>query len=372
MTRLAITGARGFLAWHLACRLRALRGEEAERWGRDVIGDEGGLAARVSRIDTVFHIAGVNRADSPGAVEAGNVEMARRLARAIVRSERPLHVVYANSIHSQTDTPYGRGKAAAGEILREATAAVGGSLADVVLPNLFGEHGRPAYNSFVATFCAEVAAGRTPTVQEDREVPLLHAQDAAEALIAAADDRVNGEYRPGAVTRTVSGVLAQLESMSALYRTGEIPDVSTPFELNLFNTYRSHLFPGSYPIHPQQFEDARGTLFETVRSHGGTGQAFMSTTVPGATRGDHYHLRKIERFCVVKGQARIGLRQLYGTEVVTFDLDGSMPGFVDMPTLWVHNIQNTGSTELVTMFWTDQLLDQENPDQFPEKVDLPA
>ena len=39
-----------------------------------------------------------------------------------------------------------------------------------------------------------------------------------------------------------------------------------------------------------------------------------------------------------------------------------------MPTLWVHNIRNVGDSELVTMFWADQLLDPENPDQYPETI----
>ena len=39
-----------------------------------------------------------------------------------------------------------------------------------------------------------------------------------------------------------------------------------------------------------------------------------------------------------------------------------------MPTLWVHNISNVGDSDLVTMFWADQLLDPDNPDQYPERV----
>ena len=83
-------------------------------------------------------------------------------------------------------------------------------------------------------------------------------------------------------------------------------------------------------------------LVETVRSHGGTGQAFVSSTVPGAMRGDHWHLRKIERFMVVRGEAEIALRRLFHDDVVTFRVSGSEPGFVDMPTMWAHNIRNVG------------------------------
>ena len=73
---------------------------------------------------------------------------------------------------------------------------------------------------------------------------------------------------------------------------------------------------------------------------------------------------------MVKGEAEISLRRLLHDEVVTFRLSGDRPGLVDMPTMWVHNIRNVGDTDLITMFWTDQLLDAQNPDQYQEKVAL--
>src|SRR5690606_21000789 len=110
---------------------------------------------------------------------------------------KPFDVVFANSIQAQLDNPYGRGKAGAARILKEAVGGLGGHFADLLLPNLFGEHGRPGYNSFVATFAHEVAAGRTPSVTGDREIELLHAQDAAAALIVAlgsdVSETVHGE-----------------------------------------------------------------------------------------------------------------------------------------------------------------------------------
>jgi UDP-2-acetamido-2,6-beta-L-arabino-hexul-4-ose reductase len=72
---------------------------------------------------------------------------------------------------------------------------------------------------------------------------------------------------------------------------------------------------------------------------------------------------------VVKGQAEIGLRRLYSDNIVRFSVSGTQPCFIDMPTMWVHNIRNVGDGELVTMFWADQLLDPANPDQYPMKVE---
>jgi UDP-2-acetamido-2,6-beta-L-arabino-hexul-4-ose reductase len=114
--------------------------------------------------------------------------------------------------------------------------------------------------------------------------------------------------------------------------------------------------------------DTRGSFFEIVRSHGGPGQSSFSTTVPGISRGDHYHRRKVERFTVLAGEARISLRRLFTDEVIDFDVDGERPVAVDMPTMWTHRITNTGSGQLYTSFWTNDIFDPENPDTIAEVV----
>ena len=367
--KVAITGGRGFLGWHTACRLRSRRGIEPVLVARPVFSAPT-LVDIVADTDVILHLAGVNRASSDEIVEAENVELASILGDAIKQAGRPVHVVNANSVQSLLDNAYGRGKARAAAVLSAAVDAVDGSLTDVLLPNLFGEHGRPHYNSFVATFCHELARGGTPRVTGDREIGLLHAQAAAEMLICAAEDRATGTVQTEAEYHRVSEVLARLERFKACYDRGEVPALTDRFSIDLFNTYRSYTFPDAFPFVPPVHSDARGDLFEVVRSHGGTGQMFVSTTVPGATRGDHYHLRKVERFFVVKGEAEIALRRLYDEEVVRFRLSGDRPSFVDMPTMWAHNVKNVGTEELVTVFWSDQLLDPDDPDQFPERVEL--
>lgn len=365
--KVAITGGHGFLGWHTACRLRALRRVEPIRVARESFGSVATLASTLVDVDAVLHLAGVNRAQTDESVEGNNVAIADTLATALSALDRPVDVVYANSVQAENDTPYGRGKAGAAEVLGQAVRGTGGHFADLLLPNLFGEHGRPGYNSFVATFAHEVAAGRKPLVTGDRELPLLHAQDAAEALISA----IGKDLREVIVAEPIriGEVLATFEEYRARYTTrGEVPDVSTPMRRNLFNTFRAAAFPDMWPIMPSVHTDSRGSLVETVRAHGGSGMAFMSTTHPGQTRGEHYHFHKIERFFVIRGEAEIELRRLLHDDVVRFRLSGDEPSFIDMPTLWVHNIRNVGETDLVTMFWTDQLFDTDNPDQYPETV----
>ncbi|MBN1173940.1 MAG: capsular biosynthesis protein, partial [Micromonosporaceae bacterium] len=238
-------------------------------------------------------------------------------------------------------------------------------------PNLFGEHGRPRYNSFVATFAHAVVNGETPPVA-DRPVALLHVQRAAQTLI---DGLTSSPARP-APTRlapegtgtTVLGVYQTLRAFREVYATGDLPALLTDLEIDLFNTLRAALFPAHYPIRPAQRTDGRGSLVEIIRSQGGPGQTFFSTTRPGVTRGEHFHLRKIERFVVLDGTAQIALRRLFHDEIVSFAVAGDRPAIVDIPTLWTHNITNTGNRALTTLFWSNELFDPARPDTFPEPV----
>ena len=361
--RVVMTGADGFLGWHTRVRIRALTDHEAIPVD---VANWDSLRELVGSADAVLHFAGINRA-SDREVEDGNADLARELADAVRSAPGSPAIVYANTIQAGSGTPYGTGKALASTILGEVASAKGSPFADVLLPNLFGEHGRPDYNSFVATFAHKVVAGECPEVQE-REVGLLHVQDAAQAFI----DELGGVGRrvvhPAATTTSVATVLEILTTQFEVYRRGEIPALPSRLHVNLFNTLRAAMFPAHYPIPLVRHTDHRGSLVETVRAHGSEGQTFVSTTVPGITRGQHFHLRKAERFVVVGGQARISLRKVLTDEVVTFDVDGSSPTIIDMPTLWAHKITNTGDGELTTMFWTNELFYPQDTDTYPEAV----
>ena len=79
--------------------------------------------------------------------------------------------------------------------------------------------------------------------------------------------------------------------------------------------------------------------------------------IPGVTRGNHFHLRKFERFAVISGDAVIRLlRRLFDDTVHEFAVSGAEPVFIDMPTLHTHSIENTGNGELMTLFWSHRIL----------------
>ena len=122
-----------------------------------------------------------------------------------------------------------------------------------------------------------------------------------------------------------------------------------------------------YPFHLNLHTDNRGSFVETTKLKSG-GQISFSTTVPGITRGNHFHTRKSERFAVIKGQAKIEIRRI-GTDLkYSFLLNGDRPSFVDMPIWFTHNITNIGDDDLYTIFWINEEYDPSDPDTYFEEV----
>lgn len=364
MLRLAVTGAGGFLGWHVRVLLRALGWPEPTVVTRADLADPAVVAAKVAGVDRVLHVAGVNRGE-PADVAAGNVQLAAQLVEGLRRAATPPgSLVFANSVQAGNGTPYGDSKATAASLL----ADTGLPFDDVLLPNLYGEHGRPYYNSAVATFCRVLAEGGQPEVHADRQLDLVHVTDAAARLAGVP---AGGSWDPAMPPLRVGvrDLAGRLAAMADTYRTGEIPPLRDRHEVRLFNTYRSHCFPAHYPIALPRRADARGELVETVKAHGGAGQTFCSSTRPGVTRGEHFHLAKVERFVVLRGSAEISLRRVGDTEVLRFPVRGDEPVVIDMPTMWVHKLVNTGADELLTLFWTNELFDPDRPDTWPEPVE---
>tara|TARA_R110000787_G_scaffold215217_2_gene324414 strand:- start:7075 stop:8196 length:1122 start_codon:yes stop_codon:yes gene_type:complete len=370
--RIVVTGAHGLIGWHAHARLHAANcaaefNNEPQPF--DIVAldhaafdNDATLRSALDGAQAVLHFAGVNRAPD-NEVETANPAIAVRLAEACKAVEAAPHIVYANSTHAVNDTSYGRSKRIAGEVLSQA----GGKYTDMVLPHIFGECARPNYNNVTATFIEAVIKEETPVINPKGRVSLLHAGAAAQAAIEAVRSGRTGSLHPTARDIAVVDLFKTLQRFHIDYQANIYPDLRDPFTVSLFNTYRAALYPQGFPRPLKLNIDARGTLFEAVKGGGG-GQTFLSTTVPAITRGDHFHLDKVERFLVVQGEAIIRIRKVLSDAVWEYRVSGKDPAPVDMPTLHTHSIENVGNTELVTLFWTHDLFDPDNPDTFADKV----
>jgi UDP-2-acetamido-2,6-beta-L-arabino-hexul-4-ose reductase len=366
LTRIGITGADGFIGWHLRAFLHPDKEVTVLPLGHEGFNDSANLREFVKSVDAIVHLAGANRGDE-AVLRQTNVALATQLVDACSATGARPHIVFANSTHHTRASAYGESKRRASDKLAAWAATSNAAYTNLVMPHVFGEGGRPFYNSAIATFCHQLANGETPKIIDDGELELVHAQRVAEEIKAVIDTCQAGEIRVSGTPIRVSAALAKLRKMAEAYSAQVIPELESPLDLDLFNSYRSYLFPRAYPVDLGLKSDARGSLFEGVKTLRG-GQCFISTTKFGITRGNHYHRRKLERFLVIQGDALIRVRRLLSDAVAEFRVSGDRPRYVDMPTLHTHNIQNTSATELVTLFWTLEIFDAAHPDTYSEMV----
>ena len=372
MKKIVITGARGLLGWHAHAQLHALNC--AARFKGDPIpfkiialdhldfDNDTKLNSAVSEADAIVHYAGVNRG-SEIEVASENPAIATRLIEACKAQRVTPHIVYANSIHAENETVYGRSKRVASERLEEYFS----KFTNLILPHIFGEAARPFYNNVTATFIKQILSGSTTNINPDGRMQLLHAGDAARLAINAIEYKKYGRLSSNCEPLTVPELHAKLKYFHDSYQSNIYPDLSNAFDLALFNSYRFATYPDFWPRNLRINEDKRGILFEAVKGGGG-GQTFLSTTKPGVTRGDHFHLCKVERFIVLSGEAIIRIRRVLDNDVLEYRMSGKTPMVIDMPTLHTHSIENIGKEDLLTLFWTNDIFDPKNPDTFADKV----
>ena len=255
-------------------------------------------------------------------------------------------------------------------LLEDTIYSLGGKFTGLIIPNVFGPFCKPNYNSFVATFCSKIINEESPEIINDTSVPLLYVGNLVNHIIkAVSHPKLSTLVIQPDVEIKVTKVLNLLNSFKDSYiDKNTIPFLKSSFELEMFNTFRSYkILNENRPSFLLNNIDKRGSFSELIRTNTG-GQFSYSTTLPGFTRGNHFHTRKIERFIVIEGKAKISLRKTGCTEVHEYLLDGENPSYVDMPIWYTHNITNIGATPLITAFWINEPYNSEDADTYFENV----
>jgi UDP-2-acetamido-2,6-beta-L-arabino-hexul-4-ose reductase len=361
--KVLVTGAAGFLGRNLCVELARRSDVDLIRF--DVDTPARGLDEGLARAEIVFHLAGVNRPDKAEEFHKGNAELTRRICAKLVALGTKPKIVLSSSIQAELDNPYGLSKRGAEESIRAYTEKTNAAGVVYRLKNLFGKWCRPNYNSVTATFCHNIANGLPIQISDPANVVDLTYVDDVVAPFMAELTEMRPGFRMAESLPSHSITLGELADLIKGFRdarqTLRLPDFSLPFVRALYATYLSYLPTDGFAYGLDVKTDPRGRLAELLKQPC-FGQIFVSRTRPGATRGNHFHHTKVEKFLVLEGEAVIRFRPIEGDAVTEYPVRGEDFKVVDIPPGYTHSIENVGPGDLVTLFWANQVFDETKPD----------
>jgi UDP-2-acetamido-2,6-beta-L-arabino-hexul-4-ose reductase len=365
MKNVLVTGSDGFIGKNLCEALG--RRAETTIFEYDVRDSESTLFDHLNLAHVIFHLAGVNRPQREEEFEKGNANLTEQIVSHLIKGERKPSLVLSSSIQAELESPYGRSKRRAEQALGR-YASEGGRSVIARLPNVFGKWSRPNYNSAVATFCHNIARGLEITISDPaRVLELIYVDDVVRAFVNLLDETlVPGLHwlKAGPVTRiTVKDLAEGIYEMRDIRTALVLPDMNDHFRKALYATYLSFLPEDDFGYQLAKREDQRGSLAELLKSPH-FGQIFVSRTKPGYVRGNHYHDTKVEKFCVIQGEATIRFRSVLGAEVISYPVRGDESRVVDIPPGYTHSIENVGRGELVVLFWASEIFNTQASDTF--------
>lgn len=367
--RIVISGHTGFVGGHLQRNLKLhIPNHNLIPLNKEDFLSEN-FNNKIQKEDFIYHLAGVNRADTDKQVFSSNVEINSSLLKHLEKINFKGKLYFSSSLQEDSDSLYGKAKKNAREDFERLSKKLGFTFYSSLTPNVFGPFCKPFYNSFLATFSHQLLNNQVPTIITDSTVKLIYIDDYISSLLELLKGKIEAIKFNFLTEIKVSEALEKLNLFLKEYiHENKIPNLESKFDKELFNTFRSYInhkefFPRGYEMH----SDERGSFIELSKALS-MGQSSYSTTNSGVTRGNHFHTRKIERFSVIKGKAKIQLRKYLTDEIISFELDGNSPSYVDMPIWFTHNITNIGDEELLTFFWINEPYDQNDPDTYPEIV----
>ncbi|MDE7381502.1 MAG: capsular polysaccharide biosynthesis protein CapF [Muribaculaceae bacterium] len=392
--KVLVTGAKGFAGKNLCARLKNIRDgkcriypglEIEEVMEFDVDTPKELLREYCSRADFVFNLAGVNRPKDPKEFMEGNFGFASELLDTLKECGNTCPVMISSSTQAALDNPYGESKRAGEHLLRNYSRETGAKVLIYRFPNLFGKWCRPNYNSAVATFCNNIANGFPITVNnEATELNLVYIDDMVEEMVQAlmgkehkmtGPEGVNPEEEFCAVPVVHNATLGEIVRLLHLFSVQpetlmlpSIPDGS--FAKKLYSTYLSYLPEDKVKFPLKMNVDARGSFTELLKT-ADCGQFSVNVSLPGITKGEHWHDSKWEFFIVVSGKGLIQMRCEADPqgEIREYHVSGEKIEAVHMLPGYTHNIINLSETEpMVTLMWANENFDSNRPDTYFDPV----
>lgn len=361
--KIAITGANGFIGKNLISELKNQGYLNISKITRETTKEE--LKSILTETEFVFHLAGINRPLLEDEFEKGNTDFTRKIIEALVELDNIVPIVVTSSTQAINENAYGLSKKAAEEAIEKYANDNNVEGGIYRLPNVFGKWSKPNYNSAIATFCHNIARDLPIQVNDpNAELTLVYIDDVVNEFIKCLDgmDTLFREV-PVVHKKKLGEIVELIYSFKASRENRSVPKLDDPFEKKLYSTYLSFLPEDQFSYELKMNVDQRGSFTEFIKTVD-RGQVSINISKPGITKGNHWHHTKNEKFLVVSGNGVIRFRKPDEEKVIEYFVTGDKLEVVDIPVGYIHNIENLGKTDMVTVMWVNEPFDPDNPDTY--------
>lgn len=367
--QILVTGSKGFIGKNLVTQLSQSESYQIDTFDRD--DDILTLESKILHADAIFHLAGENRPNDDKEFDIINHQLTKKLCQVVKSLNKNIPIIFSSSTQAKKENLYGKSKLAAENVLLELSKITGCPVIIYRLPGVFGKWSKPNYNSVVATFCYNIANQLPVKINDPNTLlNLVYIDDVIKSFIQSLSN-IDNKDQWNSVSPVYSITLQELAEKIQLFfnsRNTLITErVGGGLTRALYATYLSFLAPNQFKYDLPSFPDERGVFAEVLKTKD-SGQVSFFTTLPGVTRGQHFHHSKSEKFIIIKGKARFRFRHLITNE--RFEVFSSSDKLEIVETIpgWVHDITNVGENKMIAMLWANEIFDRNQPDTISSEI----
>lgn len=368
--KIAIIGSNGFIGKNLALYLRSLQNNH-EIYEINKNTNKKKFVDKINLSDVIINCAGINR---PKIKKDFNKNF--KICESIVNNlkfSKKVKIIHISTIRLNDKSLYGNTKKKAEKKL---ISFKNPNLIIKIIrcPNVYGKWSKPNYNSAVATFCHNVIRKKKSKLFNVNEnIKLLYIDDLCKIIFKEINLINNNKnlikIDKKLITVTTPKIILQKLMVFQKYRYIKlIPAFKDNFTKNLYSTFLTFLPKKKFKYSLKKITDKRGSFVEFIKSDS-FGQVSFLKINSKLSRGNHYHMSKVEKFLLLNGRCKFQFKNMKNEyEKIDFIIDSNNTEVIETIPGWLHSLKNLSNYPIYLIIWANEMFDKKNPDTYEKTI----
>ncbi len=367
-----ITGADGFLGKNLCIYLSNKKKINIYKFNKKNSYND--LREYIFKSSIIFHLAGENRNKNNFKFIQNNVNLTKKIIEIINQKKTKTSLIYAstNQIKKKKNI-YTKSKLMAENFLKKNSNKM--LLIKVYrFTNIFGKWAKPNHNSVVATFCHNISRRKKIKLSKiNEDLEFIFVDKVMELFQNDVKVKLKKKFQIVDKFKHLHKIkLFDLaDKIKSFHASRENllnkKAIAKGFDKLLYSTFLSYVPISQYKYKIKPIKDFRGSFFEFLKSKN-NGQISVLTVKPNQTRGNHYHMTKVEKFLVLSGQGEFIFQNIINNSKKKIKVNSREHSIVETIPGWAHNIKNTGINDLIIILWSNEIFNNLKPDTVYYKI----